>query len=137
MGDIFNASDFVPRGDCGAWSPAWILIYQWSNYGVWVLFHSIPVSIGLLMRWAYNRKINITQEISYRLFWLFISIAVFIVVCGWSHFFEAGSFRYPAYRLIALIHLATFITALGGQFKLMQLWLSLREDARGRSNSSS
>lgn len=124
---IFDSEGFLPKSALGPWTSV-AFFYQVSHYGLWLIFHTLSISIGMVMWRVHNREIKVDGTISYRLFWTFVSVAVLIVCCAWSHFFESRAFFDPIYRFITLIHVLTFLAAIGAQFNILQLYWSLKHE---------
>jgi two-component system, chemotaxis family, sensor kinase Cph1 len=98
---VFNTSDWPARWHCGIWSNFHGWLYIISDLTIWAAYFAIPL---LLFRIVKQRK-----DIPFpKVFWLFIA---FIMLCGTSHLMDAIIFWWPAYRLSALIRLATGVVS--------------------------
>jgi signal transduction histidine kinase len=108
---IFSTADWPPRWRCGTWSDFHGWLYIASDISIWAAYFAIPF---LLFRIINNRK-----DIPFpKIFWLFIA---FILLCGASHLVDALIFWWPAYRLSALVRLATGIVSIFTVFALYKI----------------
>ena len=123
FGNIFQTSDWPARWHCGNWSDFHGWLYIISDIAIGAAYFSIPV---LLYRIIRKRK-----DLPFpRIIWLFIA---FIVLCGTTHFIDALSFWWPAYRLNALIRLFTAAVSVLAVFslaKILPVILNLRTEAQ-------
>lgn len=129
--EIFDASDFMVRSECGQWSPLGRFIYEWSNLLIMFAYLAIPVALvmafysvrhlteeseGTQARRRLPLMSNMDAKIS---LWLY---ALFIFCCGIGHLLDGKlSFYWPAYRLFALWHLLTAMVS-----NLAALWTFYR-----------
>ena len=108
---IFNTADWPARWHCGNWSDFHGWLYILSDVSIWAAYFAIPF---LLFRILKERK-----DIPFsRIFWLFIA---FIMLCGTTHLLDAIIFWWPAYRLSALIRLATGIVSIFTVYALYKI----------------
>jgi len=99
---IFNTVDFPARWHCGNWTDFHGWLYIMSDLAIWAAYFAIPV---MLIRVMIKRKdIALTGVIS-----LFLA---FVFLCGLTHLIDAVIFWWPAYRLSALLRLATAIVSI-------------------------
>ena len=106
-----DTDGFVPRWDCGIWSPELGWLHIASDLATWGAYTAIPIA---LVYFISQRK-----DIPFsRLFWLF---GAFILACGTTHLLEAIIFWYPVYRLSALVKLATAIVSWITFFALVRI----------------
>ncbi len=94
---LFDTSGFVPRWDCGDWSPALGWLHIAADLLIWLAYLAIPVVLVGFVR----RRRDVPFP---RLFWLF---GLFIVTCGTTHLLEAVIFYDPQYRLAAVVKVLT------------------------------
>lgn len=100
------STDFMPRGQCGAWEPAYAWLYVISN----VLISAAYVAIFVLLAIAYfqgkrsSEPLNITRR---QLFTMRLVYGSFILFCGIGHLEGALSFFRPQYHLYAVWHAIT------------------------------
>lgn len=73
---LTDASDFVPRHCCGAWSNLWLTIYVAANVCIAFAYYAIP--IGLIAAY-WGSKAKVKQP------WLAWLFSAFIVMCGTIH----------------------------------------------------
>ncbi|HEY4327436.1 MAG TPA: HAMP domain-containing sensor histidine kinase [Mucilaginibacter sp.] len=108
---LFSTTDWPPRWHCGTWSDFHGWLYIVSDISIWAAYFVIPF---LLFRILKNRK-----DIPFpKIFWLFIA---FILLCGTTHLVDAIIFWWPAYRLSALVRLATGIVSIFTIFALYKI----------------
>ncbi len=98
-----DTSDWPPRWHCGRWSDFHGWLYIVSDLLIWSAYFCIPLLIVLYI--ARKRKEGVRFQPIYLLF------ASFILACGTTHFFDALMFWVPAYRISALVRLATGIVS--------------------------
>ncbi|WP_221393801.1 ATP-binding protein [Dyadobacter sp. NIV53] len=119
FGHILNTNDWPPRWYCGNWTDFHGWLYILSDIGIWAAYFAIPF---LLLKLIRKRK-----DIPFhRVFLLFIA---FILLCGLTHLMDAIIFWWPAYRLSALIRLATAIVSVFtvyALYKILPLVFTLR-----------
>lgn len=116
---IFDTSDWPPRWHCGTWTDFHGWLYIISDLTIWASYFLIPI---LLVRMITKRK-----DLPFpRVIWLF---GAFIILCGITHFLDALIFWWPAYRLSALVRLATGIVStitVYALYRILPLVMSLR-----------
>jgi len=99
---LFDPTGFVPRAQCGAWTPALIRLHNLSDFFIWTAYLAIPL---VLVAFSYKRR----ADLPFRpLFWLF---GLFIVACGSTHLMDIVLFYNPLYRLSGLIKLITAVAS--------------------------
>lgn len=102
--NLFSNAGFVPRAQCGEWTPGMIRLHNWSDFFIWTAYIAIPM---VLIKFAYSRR----HELPFRqLFWLF---GLFILACGTTHLMEIVMFYNPLYRLAGLVKLITAAASWG------------------------
>ncbi len=105
--DVFNASDFMPRGQCGRWSQPWIGLYIAAQFSVFAAYGTIA---GILFQAAYKARTDpiaspLTKSEKHQARMVY---GAFILFCGFGHLVDGVvSFQWPAYRLFALYHTLT------------------------------
>lgn len=97
MWEIFDASLFMPRGQCGAWSPIWRNVYMLANVLIFAAYMIIPMA---LVRFRFVRILGRMRKIR-------VLVAAFILTCGIGHLEGVVSFWWPAYHVFALWNLIT------------------------------
>jgi PAS domain S-box-containing protein len=105
---LFDPSGFVPRAECGAWTPGLIALHLVSDVLIWVAYVSIPI---VLLAFARRRDLPYPR--------LFVLFAAFILACGFGHLLDALMFRYPLYRLSGLWKAVTAAVSLATAFALV------------------
>ena len=107
---IFSGSDFMPRYQCGDWSPGLIALHIISDVVIWLSYLWIPLIMFVAFR-AQKRRLVIPPAALY----LLLLYVTFIVACGFTHFFDAMMFWNPVYRLNGLMRgltaIVSFLTA--------------------------
>jgi PAS domain S-box-containing protein len=102
--ELFSNVGFIPRAQCGQWTPGLIRLHNVSDFFIWTAYLAIPI---VLIRFAYSRR----RELPFRqLFWLF---GVFILACGTTHLMDIVMFYNPLYRLAGLVKLVTAAASWG------------------------
>ena len=99
---LFDTSGFPQRWYCGTgWTPELGWTHIVSDIGVWSAYFTIPL---ILVFFAQRRP-----DLPFR--GIFLLFGCFILFCGLTHLMDAVIFWWPAYRLSALIRLATAIAS--------------------------
>lgn len=107
----FDTVGFVPRWDCGAWTPFLGWLHIVSDLLVWLAYLTIPTMLIYFVR---SRK-----DVPFpRVFWLF---GVFIVACGTTHLIEAVIFYYPMYRMSGVVKVVTAAVSWATVFALVRV----------------
>lgn len=101
LSNIFNTSDFMPRWECGNWSPGHGWLHIASDIGTWGAYTAIPF---VLAYFVLRRR----DVVFPRIFWLF---GCFILFCGLVHLVEATIFWWPWYRFSGVVKLATALVS--------------------------
>jgi PAS domain S-box-containing protein len=99
---LFNPAGLTPHGFCLLWKPALIWTYALADAGIGIAYFSIPVALAVFAR---RRK-----DLALRpLLWLF---AVFILLCGSTHWMDVVTLWRPAYGIEAVVKMATALVSL-------------------------
>lgn len=105
--DLFDASDFLTRSQCGDWDPRLVNLYIFSNVLIGLAYILIPIQ--LLFIW--HKKHN-----SFKYPFIIVFFAMFILFCGFTHICDIAVFWWAPYRFYTLILFLTgtisMITAL-------------------------
>lgn len=108
---ILSTSDWPARWHCGTWSDFHGWLYIFSDLSIWAAYFAIPVLL--------YRIVNKRRDLPFlKIFWLFIA---FILLCGTTHLLDAMIFWWPAYRLSALVKLATGLVSIFTVFSLYKI----------------
>jgi len=108
---IFSTSDWPARWHCGTWSDFHGWLYILSDLSIWAAYFAIPILL--------YRIVNKRRDLPFlKIFWLFIA---FILLCGTTHLLDAMIFWWPAYRLSALVRLATALVSVFTVFSLYKI----------------
>jgi chemotaxis family two-component system sensor kinase Cph1 len=94
---LFDTSDWPPRWMCGRWTDFHGWLYIFSDLAIWMAYFAIPI---ILIKFVTDKR-DVPLP---RIFWYF---GAFILLCGLTHLVDASMFWWPAYRLNALVRLAT------------------------------
>ncbi|WP_439631636.1 PAS domain S-box protein [Gemmata sp.] len=98
---LFDTTGFVPRAQCGAWTPSLIWLHVVSDLLIWVAYVSIPV---VLLAFSWRKEFPFPRV--FRLF------ALFILACGFVHLVEAVIFFEPIYRFSGVLKAVTAAVSL-------------------------
>lgn len=116
---LFDAADFVPRAQCGHWTPGLIRLHNGSDAVIWFSYMAIPLVLIYFVR----RRRDLPFP---KVFWMF---GAFIVLCGLTHLMDIVMFSSPMYRLSGIVKLATAGVSLftfGALVPLMPTAIALR-----------
>lgn len=111
---ILDASNFIPRWQCGNW-PEWL---GWTiivcDLVIWAAYTSIPLYLLVTgrQRGAFDHKST---------GWIVGLFIGFILLCGFSHATNALMFFRPVYRFLALVYALTAVFSIGTAFTLPHL----------------
>ena len=109
---LFNTSGLAPHGYCLLWEPGLIWLYAISDAAIALAYYSIPLTLIIIGR----RR----SDLVFRpMLWLF---AVFILLCGTTHWLDLATLWTPLYGLQGLVKAATAIASI---FTTIALWWSL------------
>ncbi|MGA9824138.1 MAG: ATP-binding protein [Methylocystis sp.] len=109
---LFNTSGLAPHGYCLLWEPGLIWLYAISDAAIALAYFSIPLALVIIGR----RR----SDLVFRpMLWLF---AVFIVLCGTTHWLDLATLWTPLYGLQGLVKAATAVASI---FTSIALWWSL------------
>jgi hypothetical protein len=100
--NLFSTAGFPPRWHCGSWTGFHGWLYVASDVTIWLAYFIIPTILILIIQ----RRRDVPFP---PVFWLF---GAFIVLCGTTHLVDAIMFWAPAYRVSALVRLATAIVSM-------------------------
>ncbi len=98
---LFDTAGFVPRAQCGNWTPRLIWLHIVSDLLIWMAYVSIP-----LVLLAFARRKELPFPRVFRLF------ALFILACGCVHLVEAIIFFEPIYRFSGVLKAFTAAVSL-------------------------
>jgi hypothetical protein len=99
---LFSTAGFPPRWHCGHWTEFHGWLYIASDVTIWLAYFIIPTILVLFIQ----RRRDIPFP---PVFWLF---GAFIVLCGTTHLIDSIMFWAPAYRVNALVRVATAIVSM-------------------------
>ncbi|MCE9561806.1 MAG: PAS domain S-box protein [Planctomycetes bacterium] len=98
---LFDTSGFVPRAQCGNWTPRLIWLHIISDLLIWIAYVSIPI---ILLAFARRKELPFPR--------VFVLFALFILACGSVHFVEAVIFFEPIYRFSGVLKALTAAVSL-------------------------
>ncbi|MBA4189587.1 MAG: hypothetical protein C0467_16500 [Planctomycetaceae bacterium] len=98
---LLDTTGFVPRAQCGSWTPRLIWLHIVSDLLIWLAYISIP-----LVLFAFARRKELPFPRVFRLF------ALFILACGFVHLIEAIIFFEPIYRISGVLKAFTAVVSL-------------------------
>ncbi|MGB0166478.1 MAG: hypothetical protein ACPF8V_06445 [Luteibaculum sp.] len=107
---LLNTDSWPPRWLCGTWSDFHGWLYIASDMITWLAYFIIPV----ILIWFVQKRPHIPFL---PVVWLF---AIFIILCGLTHFFDVLMFWWPAYRLNALVRFFTAVISIFTVFALIR-----------------
>src|SRR6476660_5904626 len=122
---LFDTSGFVPRQECGTWTPGLMWLHIGGDLFIWLAYLSIPL---ILLYFTSRRNLPYPR--------LFVLFALFILACGFGHLLEALMFRYPLYRLTGFWKALTAVVSWATVFALIPVVPRVLE-ALGKSAGSS
>ena len=109
---LFNTSGLAPHGYCLLWEPGMIWLYAISDGAIALAYYSIPLTLVIIG----SRR----GDLVFRpMLWLF---AIFIVLCGTTHWLDLATRWSAAYGLQGLVKAATAIASI---VTTVALWWSL------------
>ena len=108
---LFDPSGLTPHGFCLLWEPGLIWTHAISDIGIGIAYFSIPLALSLVAR----RRQDLMFRPLFRLF------ALFILLCGTTHFISVLTLWVPAYGLDAVIKAATALVSLSTAVVLWRL----------------
>ena len=98
---IFDPTGFKTRLECGGWSDALLLVHNLSDIAIWLSYCAIPIILIVL---AVRRRED-------KFHWISLLFAAFIVSCGFTHFIDFITSRFPIYRLSAVMRVVTAVVS--------------------------
>ena len=106
---LTSTTGFVPRRQCGDWTPGWVTAHAGSDVLIWLAYLSIPLVLLAVARHAAVRPFR-------PMIGLF---AAFILACGTTHLIEAVIFEHPVYRLGGVVKILTAVVSWATVFALI------------------
>src|SRR5215471_11552477 len=97
---LFDTTGFVPRKECGEWTPALMWMHVTSDLFIWLAYLSIPL---VLLYFTRRRDLPYPR--------LFVLFALFILACGTTHLIDALIFEYPIYRFAGVMKFVTAVVS--------------------------
>ena len=98
---LFDTSGLSPHGYCLLWEPGLIWLYAISDSAIALAYFSIPLALIIVG----ERR----SDLVFRpLLWLF---AVFILLCGTTHWLDLFSLWVPLYGLLGVVKAATAVAS--------------------------
>lgn len=112
LGSLFSPEGFVPRWECGNWSPELGWLHIISDTLIGLAYMAIP---AMLVYFVLRRH----RELPFH--WMFLMFGLFILACGLTHLMEVIVFYAPLYRLSGGIKLVTALVSWGTVLGLAHL----------------
>lgn len=109
---LFATDKWPARWHCGYWSDFHGWLYIISDLIVWLAYFAIPV---IILNYFSKKRTGLNFQKIYLLF------AVFILLCGSTHFLDALMFWWPAYRLNAVVRFATGVASIATVIALIKV----------------
>ncbi|MEJ7560032.1 MAG: ATP-binding protein [Pedobacter sp.] len=109
---IFDTDDFPARWHCGNWTDFHGWLYILSDLAIWGAYFAIPILLFRVLRKRKDVPVN-------RVILLFLA---FVFLCGLTHLIDAVLFWWPAYRLSALLRLATAVVSVFAAYALNRIF---------------
>jgi PAS domain S-box-containing protein len=98
---LLETASFLPHGFCLLWRPDLVALHVVSDLSIGLAYFSIPLAIVAFLR----RR----RDFEYR--WVAYLFAVFILLCGTTHFAGIAMLWQPYYGLDGMIKLATGVVS--------------------------
>ena len=111
MQKMFDYSGFMPRWNCGNWSPTHGWLHILSDLATWGAYTAIPIALIYFVR----KRSDVPFH---RIFVLF---GLFILACGTTHLIEAIIFWIPIYPLAGLVKIITAVVSWATFIALVQI----------------
>lgn len=108
MRELFDASRFMPRGQCGDWEPWVRSLYVSSNLLIFAAYLTIPIILTVALFSRLRSLDPLTKREHFR---ARVVYSAFILFCGVGHFEGVVSFAWPNYHLFAFWDLATAVVS--------------------------
>ena len=111
---IFDSHQFMPRGQCGAWTEPWLSLYLDSNLAIFFAYLAMPLIFVCSGLWREPdlSRVSVTDVVMRRIIY-----SLFIFFCGVGHLFDGVLvFTWPAYKFFAVWHCATAIVSWAAVF---------------------
>lgn len=109
---LFATDKWPARWHCGEWSNFHGWLYIISDLLIWLAYFLIPI---IILEYFSRKKGTIKFTKAYLLF------AMFILLCGGTHFMDAVMFWVPLYRVNALLRLITGLVSLATVYYLIKI----------------
>lgn len=114
---FFCTSGFNSKQVCGTgWSGELLWLYGLANLISFVVYTAFPL---LVLKYLYPRHLRSVRP-------ALRALIVFVMTCGLTHFCEAMTIWWPAYRLVTAIHILNNITSLTGLWMLVSAIRAIR-----------
>lgn len=120
MNWLLSTDLFVKRGMCGGWDRSLFYAANMADIVIGIAYFTIPA----LLIWFFRQRLG--QLLPFRN--LLLIFGAFILLCGSTHFMDAASAIWPAYRFDVLLRIATAIisvAAVGALFPLIAVFKAM------------
>jgi hypothetical protein len=105
---LFSPSGFIPRLNCGTWTPGMLRAYIIADLLTAVSYLTIPIFITLTYQ-EFGRVTPLKRDAR----WLAALFGLFIVFCGLTHLVDSMIFFVPLYRLQTFLLSVTAFASAG------------------------
>jgi len=94
---------FMPHGHCYLWKPGLVWLHVVSDGLIWASYVAISATLAYL--------VHRVGDIPFK--WVFFAFGIFIVSCGFTHFFEVWTVWNPIYWISGSVKSLTAIASVG------------------------
>jgi signal transduction histidine kinase len=101
--EFFSSRFFMPHGHCYLWKPGLLWLQVLTNAAIGLAYMAITITLFYLVRRI--------RDIPFQ--WMYVAFGIFIVTCGFTHFFDIYVIWTPAYWLDGGVRAITAIASVG------------------------
>ncbi len=112
VAEALFSSSFLPHQFCYLQQPGLIWTNAVSDTLIWLSY--VTISGALLALLSKSRKFLLFS-------WMFIAFGVFIIACGFTHFFEVVTIWIPVYWLLASVKVLTAVASVATAIAIVPL----------------
>ena len=114
---LFDATGFSSKQVCGVdWTPGLLIAYGLANVIAGVIYQCFPL---LILYYLYPRHLLSVRP-------ALRALMIFILTCGLTHFAEAMTIFWPAYRFVTMVHWVNTCMSTLGLVLLVQAIRAIR-----------
>jgi signal transduction histidine kinase len=100
---LISSDLFMPHGHCYLWKPGLVWLHVVSDGLIWASYVAISATLAYL--------VHRVGDIPFK--WVFFAFGIFIVSCGFTHFFEVWTVWNPIYWISGGVKSLTAIASVG------------------------